>query len=184
VIDSSTQTKVIEILADYLGDNLGTTARKNILAAAPGPHEPTDKLFLSYTGDFGWAFSDSLQRTSLATRLAGLNLTVEQADGAIDAVVVSEAPAPTPGQFVYVLTAELVDSNETGDYDGITTVHATQDGALARFNEWLDSNGLDRGAAHYGEVSTDTFLGGDPDPDTFDNGEEIHWGINKSVVRA
>lgn len=181
MIDSATQTKVFEILADYLGEQLGTTARKTILAAAPGPHEPTEKLHLGYTGDYGWAFADSLPYTKLADELGKIGLHVAQDDGAIDAVVITEVPAK---QYVYVLTAELEDTNETGDYDGITTVHATQEGALARFLQWLDSNGLDWGAARYGEVKTDTFLGNDPDPDTFEGGETIHWGINKMEVRA
>lgn len=93
MIDSSTQTKVFEILADYLGEQLGTTARKTVLAAAPGPHEPTKQLHLAYTGDYGWAFADSLPYTTLADELGKIGLHVTQDDGAIDAIIVSEVNA-------------------------------------------------------------------------------------------
>jgi hypothetical protein len=79
---------------------------------------------------------------------------------------------------VFVLTADISDG---ADYDGIRSVHATQAGALARFDELLRSNGIDLGAVHYADVKLSTFLGGDPDPDTLD-GVEIHWGINESEV--
>lgn len=91
---------------------------------------------------------------------------------------------------VYLLTAEF-SQPETGNtmewQNGITTVHATLDGALAHFDHWLDSNGIDRDAAHYGEsrhVETEvTFVGGDPDPDTLEVPTELHWGINLVAVR-
>lgn len=93
----------------------------------------------------------------------------------------------TPGQYVYVLTAEV--SSEGNDnymewQDGITAVHATLDGALEHFDTWLDGNGLDRDAAHYGQTVSDTFVGGDPDPDTFEDRSVLHWGINKTMVGA
>ena len=92
---------------------------------------------------------------------------------------------------VFVLTAEVT-GPEPGDYDGINSVHATQASALARFDQWLDSNQIDRGAVHYADVQVGslvadqdeprrTFLGGDPDPDTL-YGAELHWGINEMEV--
>lgn len=91
--------------------------------------------------------------------------------------------------FVYVLTADVngpaFDPDEigNGDYSGISAVHATLEGALAQFDEWLDSVGIDRDTAHWGETRHDTFVGNDPDPDLLD-GDVLHWGINKTVVRA
>lgn len=93
------------------------------------------------------------------------------------------------GRYVYVLTAEVngpsFDPDEigNGDYNGITAVHASLDGALAHFDAWLDSAGIDRDTAHCGETRNDTFVGGDPDPDLLD-GDVLHWGINKTEVRA
>lgn len=81
---------------------------------------------------------------------------------------------------VFVLEAEVTGPTP-GDYDGITTVHTTRAGALVRFNNFLDVNGIDRGAVHYADVDLTTFLGGDPDPDTLD-GMELHWGINEMEV--
>lgn len=88
-------------------------------------------------------------------------------------------------QHVYLLEAkaEWPDSdNYCEGSDAITTVHATLDGALAQFDRWLDGNGIDRGAAHYGEQRDAGFVGGDPDPDTFDGGIVLHWGINVTQV--
>lgn len=81
---------------------------------------------------------------------------------------------------VFVLTAEAT-GPEPGDYDGITSVHTTRVGALARFDQWLDRGEFDRGAVHYHDVDHTTFLGGDPDPDLLD-GVEMHWGINEMEV--
>lgn len=80
---------------------------------------------------------------------------------------------------VFVLTAEIT-GFDGYDYDGITSVHATQAGALARFDQWLDSNRIDKEAAHENDVKLSTFLGGDPDPDLL--GLEMHWGINEVEV--
>ena len=79
---------------------------------------------------------------------------------------------------VFVLTADI---NDGPEYDGIRSVHATQAGALARFDNLLRINRIDPGAVHYADVKLPTFLGGDPDPDTL-NGVEIHWGINEQEV--
>lgn len=84
------------------------------------------------------------------------------------------------GATVFVLTAEL--RGENGDYDGISTVHATQEGALARFAQFVNENGLDRASIDYETVTLPTFVGGDPDPDLLD-GVELHWGINTTQVR-
>jgi len=91
---------------------------------------------------------------------------------------------------VFVLTAEVTGRfkadavyyvTEPGDYDGITSVHTTQAGALVRFNDWLDENEIDRDAVHDADVDTIGFLGGDPNPDLLD-GAELHWGINEMEV--
>lgn len=93
------------------------------------------------------------------------------------------------GTAVYTLRAEINgpsfdpgELNLDGEYNGISTVHATLEGALAQFDEWLDSVGIDRDTAHWGETRHDTFVGNDPDPDLLD-GDVLHWGINKTVVR-
>lgn len=87
---------------------------------------------------------------------------------------------------VYVLTAELVDTNETGDYDGITAVHATRQGALEHFDSWIKgilTSAADVAIVYDHMVTLDTFVGGDPDPDDLD-GTEIHWGVNTMTVGA
>lgn len=94
---------------------------------------------------------------------------------------------------VYVLNADLNgplaafggDYEITGDFDGITSVHATLDGALAAFDEWLDKNGIDRDTAHHGETKTkdERFVGNDVDPDLL-NGDVLCWGINVFEVNA
>lgn len=92
---------------------------------------------------------------------------------------------------VFVLTADLT-GPVPGDYDGIRSVHATRAGALARFDHFLDVNGVNKGAVHYHDVEVGsliadenetrrTFFGGDPDPDLLD-GAELHWGINEMEV--
>jgi hypothetical protein len=92
---------------------------------------------------------------------------------------------------VFVLTAEMT-GPDPGDYDGTTSVHNTRAGALARFDQWLDGNQIDRGAVHYhdvevgslvvdGDETRRTFFGGDPDPDLI-GGIEMHWGINEMEV--
>ena len=81
---------------------------------------------------------------------------------------------------VFVLTADLT-GPVPGDYDGITSVHATREGALRRFDDWLNENEIDRDAVHDADVDTIGFLGGDPDPDLLD-GAEMHWGINEMEV--
>lgn len=80
---------------------------------------------------------------------------------------------------VFVLTAEAK-GGRIG-FDGTTSVHATQESAVQRFDDWLEKNQIDRGAVHYADVKLATFLGGDPDPDTLE-GIEIHWGINEMEV--
>lgn len=85
-------------------------------------------------------------------------------------------------QHVWVLTAQIDFGG--GDWDGISTAHATFEGALAHLNEWLTAAEIDLGSAHYGEVRTDTSLCNDPDPDLLLDGAVLHWGINKAEVRA
>lgn len=87
---------------------------------------------------------------------------------------------------VYVLeaTVSAPDNENTMEWqDGITSVHATQQGAIDRLGRWLDSNGIDRESANYshGTTSTDTFIGSNPDPDLLD-GAELNWGINLMEV--
>lgn len=92
------------------------------------------------------------------------------------------------GNAVYTLTAEIngpsfdPDKIGNGDYNGISTVHATLEGALAEFDAWLDSAGIDRDTAHWGETRHATFVGNDVDPDLL-GGDVLHWGINKTTVR-
>lgn len=54
---------------------------------------------------------------------------------------------------VFVLTADI---NDGPEYDGVRSVHATQAGALARFDQLLRSNGIDLGAVHYADVKLST----------------------------
>lgn len=88
--------------------------------------------------------------------------------------------------YVYVLTAEIDRDNDPEKelWADITSVHATQEGALERFKQFLDSNGILTEVAEW-EVTRmgDTFIGADPDPESVD-GTEIHWGINKMEVQA
>lgn len=81
---------------------------------------------------------------------------------------------------VYVLTAEL--RTVDGDYDGISTVHATREGALERFERFVAETGLSSNVVRRETVTYETFVGGDPDPDLLD-GTELHWGINTTTVR-
>lgn len=82
---------------------------------------------------------------------------------------------------VYILNAEIND--DTGHFDGITTAHHTEVGAIRRLNEFLTANAVDIAAAHWGEVRTQTSLCNDPDPDTLD-GQIVTWGINQTEVQA
>lgn len=90
--------------------------------------------------------------------------------------------------YVYVLKAEINGPSfdpaelDGSDYAGITRVHATLDGALAAFHEWLWDQGIETEVAHWEETVTDTFVGNDVDlicpPARF------NWGINKMEVHA
>lgn len=82
---------------------------------------------------------------------------------------------------VYVLNADI-NLGELDQY-GITSVHATIDGALARLDAWLTELGIDLDAAHYGQMRADHGAWNDPDPDTTD-GEELTWGVNRMDVLA
>lgn len=82
---------------------------------------------------------------------------------------------------VFVLTAERVDTEETGDYDGTTSVHATRESAIKALDAWLEGWLISPEDAHYGEVkSHNGSVCCDPDPDIV--GHEIHWGINEMEV--
>lgn len=80
---------------------------------------------------------------------------------------------------VYILTAEIADTFG-GIYDGITSVHSTQVGALKRLAEWMDYNKINPETAnlHHGA----SYGRADPDLD-LNNGAEIHWGINLIEVQ-
>lgn len=93
MIDSDTQTQAIEIVGDWLGNVLGGTARRAFAGHAPGPHEPTNHLTLTYTGDFGWSYPDWIANSGIVAKMAEIGLIIEPADGAIDAVVLSEVEA-------------------------------------------------------------------------------------------
>lgn len=91
MIDSQTQTQAITILGDWLGNVLGGTARREFAAHAAGPHEPTNFLTVAYTGDYGWSYPDWIANSGVVAKLAEIGLTIEPADGAIDAVVITAA---------------------------------------------------------------------------------------------
>lgn len=93
MIDSQTQTKAIEALGEWLGNVLGDTARRTFAAYAPGPHEPTEFLTITYTGDYGWSYHDWIANSGIVTKMAEIGLTIAPADGAIDAVVIGQAQA-------------------------------------------------------------------------------------------
>ncbi len=93
MIDSDTQTQAISLIGDWLGNVLGGTARRVFAEHASGPHEPTKFLTLSYTGDFGWSYQDWIDNSGIVAKLAEIGLTITPADGAIDAVVISEVSA-------------------------------------------------------------------------------------------
>lgn len=84
-------------------------------------------------------------------------------------------------QVVFVLTASADAGG--GDWDGITTVHASRISALHHLGLFLDRNDIDRDAAHYGAHTDDHCICNDPDPDTL-NGVKVHWGINRAEVIA
>lgn len=90
MIDSATQTKAIEILGDWLGNVLGSTARRVFAEHAVGPHEPTKVLTIAYTGDYGWSYPDWIANSGIGVKLAEIGLDIAPADGAIDAVMISE----------------------------------------------------------------------------------------------
>lgn len=101
----------------------------------------------------------------------------------------SEQDAAIVGRTVFTLTADIEvphSDNYCEFIDGISAVHATLDGALAHLDQWLAQNGIDLGAAHYGETRhrDGSFVGNDPDPDTMDAGEIVHWGVNRTRVQA
>ena len=83
---------------------------------------------------------------------------------------------------VFVLTAEI--DGGGGDYDGTTSVHATRQGALDRFHEWLDRNGIDHEEAHLDDTDIENFIGGDPEVMWDDKMAVINWGINTREVKA
>jgi hypothetical protein len=87
---------------------------------------------------------------------------------------------------VYVLTAEIDRDNDPEKklWAGITSVHATQQGALDKFKEFLDTNGILTEVADWDVFQTrdtDNYIGADPDPEDVD-GTEIHWTIDKVEV--
>jgi len=76
---------------------------------------------------------------------------------------------------VYLLTAEI--ENDI-DFDGVTTIHATPDGALARFEQWRTDAEIPTEIAYGNAAWTDTFLGAD-----YEHGNTVlHWGINRMEV--
>lgn len=93
-----------------------------------------------------------------------------------------------PALTVYVLTAEIngpsfdPEDLDGSDYSGITTVHATLDGALAKLDAWLEDNGIDRDVAHWDEQRSDTFIGNDVELEMPPG--RLNWGINKTEVQA
>lgn len=89
MIDSQTQTQAITLIGEWLGSVLGSTAARVFADAAPGPHQPTAALTLEYTGDYGWSYPDWIAQSGIAAKLAEIGLTIEPADGAIDAVVLT-----------------------------------------------------------------------------------------------
>jgi hypothetical protein len=93
VIDSQTQTQAITLIGEWLGNTLGDTARRVFAEAAPGPHEPTKLLTLSYTGDYGWSYPDWIANSGIVAKMAEIGLTIEPADGAIDAVLLAAIEA-------------------------------------------------------------------------------------------
>jgi hypothetical protein len=93
---------------------------------------------------------------------------------------------------VYVLEIELngptFNPGEAidGEYDGHTSVHATLDGALAHFHDWLDIKGIDRETAHYDEdnVSMHEFRFIGNEVDLVAPTGRLDWGINLMEVHA
>ena len=85
---------------------------------------------------------------------------------------------------VYVLTSDL--DYGGGDYDGIRTVHATRDGALQAFHNFLDRNGFDREAAYDGVMETkdQRFIGNDVyAEDGLSDEPVLTWGINQMPIQ-
>lgn len=82
---------------------------------------------------------------------------------------------------LYMLTAEVNDTFGS-IYNGITTLHLTESGAINRLENWLYENCIDHTAAWSGAIRTGTSIANDPDPD-LNNGAEIHWGINLIEVQ-
>lgn len=77
---------------------------------------------------------------------------------------------------VWLLTAEV---ESDSDYEGLSAVHATPDGALKRFEEWRRDADLAWDDV-YGDVTRiDGFMGKDV---LLPSGGELHWGINEMVV--
>lgn len=93
MIDSETQNRALQVLAEYMGAVLGESARKAVAAYAEGPKEPANYLYLAYTGDYGWSYPDFLANssTNIVGKLAEMGLTIAPDDGAVDAVVITAA---------------------------------------------------------------------------------------------
>lgn len=90
MIDSQTQTQAILAVGEWVGGILGETARKAFVTHADGPHQPTAALTLEYTGDYGWSYPDFFT-PQIAAAMADLGLDIAPADGAIDAVMITES---------------------------------------------------------------------------------------------
>lgn len=77
---------------------------------------------------------------------------------------------------IWHLTAEIENG---GDYNGITTVHHTREGAIKHFEEWLQTTGIPTEIAYNGvQWLNDDFIGAD-----YENGEtHLHWGIQPMEV--
>lgn len=73
----------------------------------------------------------------------------------------------------------------TGDFDGISSVHLTLEGALAAFDKWLARNGISKRDGYEGVTTHDTFVGGETEIVNSDGDIDVLvWGINKKEVQA
>lgn len=84
-------------------------------------------------------------------------------------------------KYVYLLTASA--DHGSGDWDGISEVHARATSAIESLRSFLVRNEIDEDAARYGETKDKGYIGNDPDPDTLD-GVEVEYGISKMAVIA
>lgn len=77
---------------------------------------------------------------------------------------------------VWHLSAEVTNA---ADFEGITTLHRTREGAVKAFEAWLAKAGIPTEVAYDGvQWTLDGFLGGDYQHDD----TTLHWGIQPMEV--